>query len=88
MNQFISSVQDAAYRSAMILMTQSELLELVEELRELAAAAPTAKVREALTKLADRYATRASRLGCSRDHMGLVLARLKEEGQPTRVCIP
>ena len=82
MNQFISSVQDAAYRSAMILMTQSELLELVEELRELAAAAPSAKVRDALTN------ARASRLGCSKDHMGAALARRKEEGQPTRVCIP
>ena len=52
----------------MILMTQSELMELIEELREMAAAAPTAKVRDALTKVADRYATRAGRLGRS---MGL-----------------
>jgi hypothetical protein len=62
----------------MILMTQSELLELVEELREMAAAAPTAKVRDALTKMVDRYAakaTRAGRLGCSRDYMGAALAR-------------
>jgi hypothetical protein len=43
----------------MILMTQSELLELVEELRGMAAAAPTAKVRDALTRMADRYAARA-----------------------------
>jgi hypothetical protein len=51
-------------------MRQSELLELVEELREMAAAAPTAKVHDALTKMADRYAaraTRAGRLGCSGD---------------------
>lgn len=47
-------------RSAMILMTQSELLELVEELRGMAAAAPTAKVRDALTRMADRYAARAA----------------------------
>jgi hypothetical protein len=46
-------------RSAMILTTQSELLELVEELRGMAAAAPTAKVRDALTRMADRYAARA-----------------------------
>jgi hypothetical protein len=46
-------------RSAMILVTQSELLELVEELRGMAAAAPTAKVRDALTRMADRYAARA-----------------------------
>jgi hypothetical protein len=43
----------------MILMTQSELLELVEELRGMAAAAPTAMVRDALTRMADRYAARA-----------------------------
>jgi hypothetical protein len=62
----------------MILMTQSELLELVEELREMAAAAPTAKVRDALTKMADRYAARAARahrLGCSGDYMGAARAR-------------
>jgi len=46
-------------RSAMILVTQSELLELVEELRGMAVAAPTAKVRDALTRMADRYAARA-----------------------------
>jgi hypothetical protein len=45
----------------MILMTQSELLELVEELRDMAAAAPTAKVRGALIRMADRYAARAAR---------------------------
>jgi hypothetical protein len=53
-------------RSAMILMTQSELLELVEELRGMAAAAPTAKVRDALTKMADRYAARAAHASCLR----------------------
>jgi hypothetical protein len=47
-------------RSAMILVTQSELLELVEELRGMAAAAPTAKVRDALTRMADRYMARAA----------------------------
>jgi hypothetical protein len=50
----------------MILMTQSELLELVEELRGMAAVASTANVRDALTRMADRYAARAaatSRLG-------------------------
>ena len=46
-------------RSAMILVTQSELLELVEELRGMAAAAPTEKVRDALTRMAARYAARA-----------------------------
>jgi hypothetical protein len=48
-------------RSAMILVTQSELLELVEELRGMAAAAPTAKVRDALTRVADRYAAKGCR---------------------------
>ena len=74
----------------MILITQPELLELVEELREMAAAAPTAKVRDELTKMADRYAARTTRAGrgCSRDYMGAALARRNEEGQPTRVCIP
>ena len=71
----------------MILVTQSELMELIEELREMAAAAPTAKVRDALTKVADRYATRAGRLGCSRDYKGAALAR-RNEGQPTRAYIP
>jgi hypothetical protein len=47
----------------MILMTQAEFLELVEELRVMAMAAPTPKVRDALTRLADRYAARAGRVG-------------------------
>ena len=42
----------------MILITQAELLELVEELRSMAVAHPTAKVRDALNQLADRYAAR------------------------------
>jgi hypothetical protein len=42
----------------MVLMTQAELLELVEELRSMAVAHPTAKVRDALNQFADRYATR------------------------------
>jgi CRP-like cAMP-binding protein len=48
------------YRSAMILMIQSELLVLVEELWVMAAAAPTAKVRDVLTRMANRYAARAA----------------------------
>jgi hypothetical protein len=48
----------------MILMTQSELLELVEELRDMAAAAPTIKVRAALTRMADRYAVKAAEARC------------------------
>ncbi len=50
-------------------MTKSELLELVEELRGMAATAPTATVREALTRMADRYAARATRATrlCLRD---------------------
>ena len=43
---------------AMILLTQAEVLELVEELRSMAVAHPTAKVRDALNQLADRYAAR------------------------------
>ena len=66
-------------RSAMILMTQSELLELVEELRGMAAAAPTAKVRDALTKMADRYAARAAHVSGphlrSTDNIGLPVAQ-------------
>ena len=60
LNHFIAAAQDATYSSGVILMTQSELLELVEELRGMAAAAPTAKVRDALTRMADRYAARAA----------------------------
>jgi hypothetical protein len=44
----------------MILMTQAEFLELVEDLRGMAAAAPTANVRDALARMADRYATKAA----------------------------
>ena len=40
-------------------MTQSELLELVEELHGMATAASTAIVRDALTRMADRYAAAA-----------------------------
>jgi len=42
----------------MILTTQTELLELVQELRAMAAAHQTAEVRDALNHLADRYAAR------------------------------
>ena len=63
----------------MILMTQSELLELVEELRGMAAAAPTAKVCDALTSMADRYASRAAdasrRRLRSTDNIGAPLAQ-------------
>jgi hypothetical protein len=63
----------------MILITQSELLELVEELRDMAAAAPTAKVRAALTRMADRYAAKAAeakrRRLCSTDNTGSPLAQ-------------
>jgi hypothetical protein len=38
------------------IVTQAELLEIVPELRAKAAAEPTEKVREALNRLADRYA--------------------------------
>jgi hypothetical protein len=41
---------------AMFLMTQAGFLELVEELRVMAMAAPTAKVQDGLTRMADRYA--------------------------------
>ena len=63
----------------MILMTQSELLELAEELRDMAAAASTARVREALTKMADRYAERAAHVSGPRlrstDNTGLPVAQ-------------
>jgi hypothetical protein len=38
------------------LITQAELLEIVPELRAMAAAEPSEKVREALNRLVDRYA--------------------------------
>jgi hypothetical protein len=45
----------------MILITrQAEFLELVEELRGMATAARTATIRDALTRVADRYAARAA----------------------------
>ena len=60
LNDFIARARDAPYSSAMTLMTQSELLELVEELWGMATAAPTAKVRDALIRMADRYTARAA----------------------------
>ena len=45
------------YRAAMSkLLTQAELLEIVPELRAMAAAEPADNVREALNRLVDRYA--------------------------------
>lgn len=52
---FIAVVPEAADSLAMALLTQSQLLELVEELRDMAAATPEPKVRDALTRMADRY---------------------------------
>jgi hypothetical protein len=46
----------------MIMMTQAQFLELIEELRGMATAAPTAKVRDALTRMAERYAARSRRV--------------------------
>jgi hypothetical protein len=43
-----------------LITTQAEFQKLVEELRGMATAAPTAKIRDALTKIADRYAARAA----------------------------
>jgi hypothetical protein len=37
------------------IVTQAELLEIVPELRAMAAAEPTEKVRDALNRLVDRY---------------------------------
>jgi hypothetical protein len=68
LKDFIAGVPDATDGSAMILMTQSQLLELVEELRGMAAATPMANVRDALTRMADRYATRAAEAGRLRGH--------------------
>ena len=52
----------------MVLMTRAELLDLVLELRSMAQAAPTAQVRDALDRLADRYAARLSRQTSSHIH--------------------
>ena len=41
------------------LVTQSELLEIVPELRAMAAIEPVEKVREALNRLVERYAAMA-----------------------------
>ena len=45
---------------SLLITTQAEFLELVEELRGMATAAPTAKIRDELTRIADRYAARAA----------------------------
>jgi hypothetical protein len=45
---------------SLLITTQAEFLELVEELRGMATAAPTAKIRDELTRIADRYAAIAS----------------------------
>jgi hypothetical protein len=47
----------------MIMMTQAQFLKLIEELRGMVTAAPTAKVRDALTRMAERYAARAVEAG-------------------------
>jgi hypothetical protein len=43
--------------------TQADLLEIVSDLRVMAAAEPTAKVREALNRLVDRYTRMSSGSG-------------------------
>jgi hypothetical protein len=48
---------------SLLITTQAELLELVEELRGMATAAPTAKIRDELTRIANRYAARATDAG-------------------------
>jgi hypothetical protein len=48
---------------SLLITTQAEFLELVEELRGMATAAPTAKIRNELTRIADRYAARAADAG-------------------------
>jgi hypothetical protein len=45
---------------SLLITTKAELLELVEELRGMATAAPTAKIRDELTRIANRYAARAA----------------------------
>jgi hypothetical protein len=48
---------------SLLITTQAEFRVLVEELRGMATAAPTAKIRDELTRIADRYATRAADAG-------------------------
>jgi hypothetical protein len=50
----------SVYPSSMGLMTQIERQNLVDELRDMAGAASTADVREALVRMAERYAVRAA----------------------------
>jgi hypothetical protein len=51
---------------SLLITTQAEFLELVEELRGMATTAPTVKIRDELTKIADRYAARAADTGRQR----------------------
>jgi hypothetical protein len=53
----------------MHLMTQTERQNLVDELRDMAGAASTAEVREALFRMADRYA--CERLPSGMRHWGI-----------------
>jgi hypothetical protein len=64
----------------MIMMTQAQFVELIEELRGMATAAPTAKVRDALTRMAERYAARAVDAGrlCVRIAVAAELSALPE----------
>jgi hypothetical protein len=64
----------------MIMMTQAQFLELIEELREMAIAAPTAKVRNALTRMAERFAARTVEAGrlCVRIAVAAELGTLQE----------
>ena len=77
---------------SLLITTQAEFLELVEELRGMATAAPTAKIRDELTRIADRYAARAADAGRLRvrstDNTGVaasVLARsvVRGVGRPS-----
>jgi hypothetical protein len=55
------------HRAAMSkLVTQAELLEIVPELRAMAAAEPADNVREALNRLVDRYAAMGREAPCRR----------------------
>jgi len=69
------------YPSSMHLMTQTERQNLVDELRDMAGAASTAEVREALFRMADRYAVR----GAPKRHAALGNSFVAANGDGPRV---
>lgn len=60
MNEFTARRTQTLHSVVMFTISKHELAEIVAELRQMAATTSDVKVRAALTRLADRYASRAA----------------------------